>query len=1152
MRTELSRAPREVTGVVIAGAEISLPMPDGTMQRFRIVESPVMAPQLAAKYPEIKTYVGQGIDDATATARLDMTPAGFHAQILSPQGAVYIDPHLRDRSIYASYYKRDYRRDARDFVCLTELNQTTTNRGRTENGLARSGGNLRTYRLACAADAEYTIYHGGTVASGLAAVVTAVNRVTGVYETELAIRLELVADNDLIIYTGTGSDPYSNNSGSTMLSQNQANLDSVIGSANYDIGHVFSTGGGGVAILGVVCVTGSKARGVTGNPAPVGDSFWIDYVAHEMGHQFGANHTFNSSTGNCGGGNRNPSTAYEVGSGSTIMAYAGICGGDDLQPHSDPYFHSISFDEIIALVDSGSGSSCAVVTSTGNTAPTVIAGANYTIPANTPFMLTANGSDPDNDALTYCWEERDLGPSTTLSAADNGASPLFRVFNPTTNAWRTFPKLSDILNNTTTLGEKLPTTSRTMNFRVTARDNRAGGGGVNTDDTAVTVVSSAGPFVITSHGSGGTFSNTTTVNWNVAGTASAPISAANVNILLSTNGGQSFPIVLAANTPNDGSQVITLPNINTTVARLRVEGAGNIFFDVNSSNFTIIPGVPAPAVILNGTQLFTEQCSPGNGAIDPGEQITLIVFLRNLGSAPTTNLVATLLATGGVSAPSSPQNYGALTPSGTTVARTFTFTANGSCGGNLVMTFQLQDGAADLGNVTASSVLGGFVTNQVSFTNATQIAVPASGTRGQANPYPSTINVAGLPGTITKATVTLVGVGHSYWDDMDAVLVSPGGQKIMLFSDAGGAAANTGLTLTFDDAAASGLADATTPGSGTFLPGNFDSTTDAFPSPIPGGTIGTSLAVLNGLSPNGTWSLYVQDDQQQDTGNITQGWRLNLWTLSGSCCTGNATNQAPTFLPISQKTVTELQPMTFTNAASDPDGNALIYSLGPGAPSNSTLNAISGVFAWTPTESQGPSTNAISIVVTDSGTPSLSTTQTFTAIVLETNAAPNLPAIASRVVHAGAVIQFTNSASDSDLPSNALTFSLQTGAPAAASVNATNGVFVWPTSDADAGETNSITVLVTDNGVPNLSAGQTFSTAVLPRPVIQSIEVSNAIVTLSWNSIAGQAYQLQSTTNLPPANWFEIAPAVIAVGPTASQSTTATEEARYFRVHVLP
>ncbi|HEU0008938.1 MAG TPA: zinc-dependent metalloprotease family protein [Verrucomicrobiae bacterium] len=600
LREQLNRAPREFTPAAAqAPAEVSLPMPDGTLARFTVCESPIMAPELAAKYPEIKTWCGQGIDDPAASVRLDFTPSGFHAQILSPSGAVYIDPARRgDSVLHLSYHKRDLARDRNGFACLTPDDGAVL--FQPAAGTIRSGASLRTYRLAVSATGEYTQFHGGTVAQGLAAIVTAINRVDGIYETELAIRLVLVANNDLLVFTNPSTDPFSNANASALLTQNQSITDQRIGNANYDVGHVFSTGGGGLSSVAIVCLDGSKARSETGLPSPTGDAFYVDFVAHEIGHEFGAHHSYNGIAGNCGG-QRTASTAYEPGSGSTIMCYAGICATDDLQPHSDPFFHFISVAEIQFYTTVGFGGDCAVVTATGNSAPSIEAGANYVIPSRTPFALTAFGTDPNGHPITYCWEERDLGPAQNLGAADNGSSPRFRSFPPTVGPVRTFPRLSDLLNNSLTAGEALPTTSRTMNFRVTARDNRVGGGGVTTDDMAVTVVGTAGPFRVTSPNTPVVWSGFRTVTWDVAGTTASPINAASVTILLSTNGGVTFPVALATTTANDGSESVLLPNISTSQARIRVQAAGNIFFDISDSNFTIATYVPAPQVAFDGT-----------------------------------------------------------------------------------------------------------------------------------------------------------------------------------------------------------------------------------------------------------------------------------------------------------------------------------------------------------------------------------------------------------------------------------------------------------------------------------------------------------------------------------------------------------------------
>ncbi|MFM2081751.1 MAG: hypothetical protein RL380_442, partial [Verrucomicrobiota bacterium] len=810
MRAALAAAPVEKFGASTTftkGATlpkiISLPQPDGSFQNFAVTESSIMEPGLAAEFPEIKTYYAQGLDDPAATVRLDFTPQGFHAQILSPNGAVYIDPHFRDASEYVCYAKKDYLRSTAEFHChaLPELSQNYAHSGATA---ARSGGNLRTYRLAVAATSEYTIFHGGTVALGQAAIVTAINRVTGVYENELAIRLTLIASNSLLVYTNADTDPYPTTTDSALLSVNTSNLTAVIGTNSFDIGHLFSTTGSGLAGIRVVCGA-SKAEGKTAISAPTGDAFWIDYVAHEMGHQFGGNHTFNSLANSCAAPNRNAATAYEPGSGSTIMAYAGICDTDDLQANSDPYFHSISFDEMVAFSATNGGNACASVALTGNTAPTISASASYTIPAGTPFTLTASGSDVNGDTLTYCWEERDLGASTTVTAADNGASPLFRSFNPTTNTSRTFPKLADILNNTNSGGEKLPTTSRTLNFRVTARDNRAGGGGVNTANTTVTSVSNASPFALTSHNVRVTNANFTTVSWNVAGTTSAPVSCASVKISLSTNSGLTFPIILTNSTPNDGSETVTLPALTNLNCRLKVEAVSNIFFDLNNTDFALAPGATNPVINFSAATLTTESCTPTNSGIDPGETVTVTLALLNVGSVNTTNLIATLLATNGVTSPSGPANFGAV-PVGGTNLQPFTFTAVGACGGSLTSVWQLVDGSVNYGTVMKVFPLGGFITNTTSYSNLTAITIRDA---TNALPYPSTITVSNYSGNPSKVTVTIPSMTHTYLGDIDIILVSPSGQKTFLMSDiSDGSSTGDGLsatTLTFDDGAAAVL-----------------------------------------------------------------------------------------------------------------------------------------------------------------------------------------------------------------------------------------------------------------------------------------------------------------------------------------------------------
>lgn len=662
---------------------LEIPTPDGKIELFRIQETALLAPEVAAQFPTWKYFVGQGVDDPTATASFDTNDLGFHGYVSGANGTYLIDPYSQtDKENYKVYYKGDIGGSRDEFSCQVK--------GLSDEGfriLAPSapqafsnGTTLRTLKSAWSLTKEYTAFFGNSKSTAFAALGTTVNRMNTVYRRELAVVFTIVSDTRTVFTNAnSGGFPPATDAKVADKSNNRNGtvLDAVYGQSAYDIGHVLSVtpNPNGLAASPSLCSntpyagdpkdgfqpTTVKAQGFTGAPTPQGDGFDVDYVAHEIGHQFAMSHTFNNDTdGSCS--TRAADSAYEPASGITIMGYGGICASRNLAENSIEFFNLRSFDQTLDYMKADSlPQPCGTTTATNNTPPTVtVAQASYHIPALTPFTLNATGTDANGDALTYLWEEFDLGAATRDGGAvdsdsDGSARPIFRAYNPTTGGARTFPSLYYILNpagndpagsNQPTLtytgtlpfaptsgstagyvckagetcarGERLPTISRTMNFRVTVRDNNTNGGGVADASASVVIAGGAGPFQVTTQNTAAANSQelysplapeatwqagtTQTVTWDVANTNAAPVSAANVNILLSTDGGQTFPVTILANTPNDGTQQITVPNNPTQTARIKIEAVGNIFFDINNANFAITAPTAA-AVTVSGRVL---------------------------------------------------------------------------------------------------------------------------------------------------------------------------------------------------------------------------------------------------------------------------------------------------------------------------------------------------------------------------------------------------------------------------------------------------------------------------------------------------------------------------------------------------------------------
>ncbi|HEX4877766.1 MAG TPA: zinc-dependent metalloprotease family protein [Chitinophagaceae bacterium] len=737
---------------------ISIPNAEGVMEQFEVYEASNFDPALQARFPEIRAYSGKGLSDKGSMLKLSISPQGIQTMVFRNDGKAneYIEPYSQDHTVYA-VFKSQRVKGGLPWTCSTQDQQLAAgiNNRVHDLGIEADNGVLKTMRLAQSVTAEYSNWFGATSSAQVALVLAAVNatmtRTNGCYEKDLALHLNLIPNTTDVFYYNPATDPYTFPI-SNWNAQLQATLTSVIGEANYDIGHLFgqSGGGGNAGCIGCVCVDGIKGSGIT-SPAdgiPQGDNFDIDYVAHEVGHQLGGNHTFSMSI-EAGGVNN-----VEVGSGITIMGYAGITN-QDVAPHSIDIFSQRSIQQI---QNNLAGKTCPITTviTANNATPVVAPVPNYIIPISTPFALTGSATDANpGDVLTYCWEQNDAANSTvtgnnSVAFPAKLVGPNWLSFPATTSPTRLFPRLSTILAGLSVTPplpggdaianiEALSSVGRTLNFRLTVRDNSPYSatapikvGQTAFTNTTITVDATTGPFLIQSQNSAVTYDAGTsqTVTWSVNGTTGAPINCANVKISWSSDGGVTFPVVLAASTPNDGSEAINLPSSLTTQGRIKVEAIGNIFFDINNANITL---VAPPVGYVFGAPTNGSAACPAAGPINSTLPITF---------------------QGGYTGPVS-VTYVSGAPGGTNVTITpNSFTANGTATVSLNNTGALAPGTYNVTVQGTGPAPGVTLSTTVSFT-----VNPGSGPTVSAQPSNQTV----CSGQNATFSVTATGVTGYQW-----------------------------------------------------------------------------------------------------------------------------------------------------------------------------------------------------------------------------------------------------------------------------------------------------------------------------------------------------------------------------------------------------
>ncbi len=604
---------------------IDLPLPNGSFQKFKIWESPLMEPELAAKFPDIKTYILTGVDDPFARGRMSVSADEFGAFFNSQQFGqdVYIRKALKNSAnIYLTYWGKNDPSIQQPFNCLWEGSIAPTDSGHKKN-LAPAGPNetgdvLRVFRLAMTVPGKLAEDYGWTTkAQALAAVVAFLGQLDVIYERDLSVRFVLPVKEDNLIFTSAATDPFTALGGGEAANENIAVVNQLIGQEGFDVGLIFVTGACCAAAKPVIC-TEAKAFNFSA-------FYSLRVTAHEIGHQFDADHTWTS----CGPSNNGQFGTNEYGSGTTIMSYANICGIDNILPVGDENYFGVYSQ--IQMTNHINAQTCYKTLETGNHIPTSsVPASGFYIPISTPFELVGTASDADGDDLSYSWEQvnirnidftaSNISIQTPPTPAD-GNVPIARIFNPSTSPRRTIPQLSDILSNSSTVNERLPTYSRNIKYRMFVRDNHPGGGGTTHQQVSFEVDGSAGPFLVTYPNDCVTWQagSSQTITWDVANTDNANVQCQTVKISLSLDGGYYYTHVLAANTPNDGSETITLPTgICSNKSRIKIEAADNIFFDVSNADFNIetngTPIVKANALQLDGVddQVEIQDSSLGN------------------------------------------------------------------------------------------------------------------------------------------------------------------------------------------------------------------------------------------------------------------------------------------------------------------------------------------------------------------------------------------------------------------------------------------------------------------------------------------------------------------------------------------------------------